>query len=385
MALKDLIIEVQGTLLHQLAEAEQDDNFTDFTSTIQTAVRTRRKAINVLNDLYIRVEEKDQKEKEEEEKQKEKEKEKEKEHSKEAQAPTLELKKNEEPVKVEEETKDRSRLKFWSRRSSNEPPKQRESREVLTPVATPPSPNLVRQGTYTPSDISRQSTYAPSTTTRHSTWSAVSPHLSPQHINPLTRINDFGGFCKGAWHAQNLNLTKAVDKPSLRSYGWSFHCTKCKYTLQADVRDRNLPRFDDRVYKTEDMRFRLLFLLKSHLPQKSSKDLRTYGCLPCALAGAGLKKCTGENHLLAHVQNHALQTFGETVLAGPVSFWAESVLAESMSTYDVIFDGGEDFALPPSALTLTQSQEPGPLNLAEEMFGLVNVWADEKSVKADRS
>ena len=143
------------------------------------------------------------------------------------------------------------------------------------------------------------------------------------------------------------------------------------------MRDRNRPRFDDRVYKMEEMRFRLLLLLKSHLPQKASKDARKYGCLLCALAGGPAKKCAGEEHLFEHLQNHAMQTYGETLLAGPVSIGAESVLVECMATYDVVFDGGEDFVLPPSALEVTQSHESEPLNLVDEVFG--NVWADQKS------
>ena len=362
MALKDLIIEVQGSLLHELAEAEQDDTFTNFSSTIQTAIRTRRKAISVLNDLYLRTEEEEA--------------ENHADRDEEAIAAAQPGSSPPGPVSRkqtmdEEPAKERSRFKLWSRRSSTDISKQkqrndRRSKEVDTPPTEPPSANVTRQSNASFSNV-----------TRRSTWVTISPPTSPQGIRPLNKANDFGGFCKGAWYAQSLNLAKAIGKPSLRSYGWAFHCTKCSYRLQADVRDKNSPRFDDRVYRTEDVRFRLLFLLKSHLPQKNFKDSRQYGCLLCALAGGVAKTCTGEEHLIEHVRTHALQSFGGTLLAGPVSVGVDSVLTETMASYDISFDGVEDFALPPSALEALGSHESEPLDLVDEMYS--NVWADEKS------
>ena len=362
MALKDLVIEVQGTLLHQLAEAEQDDSVTDFEDTIRTAVKTRRKAINVLNDLYLRTEEKEEKAKQETEK--------EVAHSVPERRLTVTT------IDEEDVEKGKNRIKFWRRGS-----KDTRQNAVPTPETAPQSPSITRSSTVVPQSptITRASTVY-SDATRYSNWSAMSPPLSPDAIQPLSKDNDFGGFCKGAWYAQSLNLAKAVGKPSLKSIGWAFHCSKCSYTIQADVRDRNNPKFDDRVYKMEEMRFRLLFLLKSHLPQKNKRDKRMYGCLLCALAGES-KKCTGEEQLIEHLQKHAMQTFGGTLLAGPVSVGTDGVMQESMSTYDVVFDGGEDFILPPSALEPTQSHESEPIDFAE-VYG--NVWADERKGGPER-
>jgi hypothetical protein len=339
-----LIIEVQGSLLHQLAEAEQDDNITDFSSLIATAVRTRRKAENVLNDLYNRAEEQEK-------------------QTEQPEPPPSErtVRKPTYAASIEEEAPKENRLKFW-RRSSTTAPK-RTSQES-SPNIAPQSPNITRQSTAAFSDI-----------TRRSTFSVTSPSWNPEAIYPIAEDNNFGGFCKGAWRAQRYELSKSVSS-SIKSLGRKYHCTKCSYILAADMRDKDHPCFDDRIYKLDDMRFRLLFLLKSHLPQKAARDPRRYGCILCTLAGKPLRTFSGEGHLLEHIFHHQDQVFGDVRLVGPISVEASGVKTETLRDFDILFDRGEDFALPPSMLDDNQSLDEVVIDFPEEIFG--NVWADQK-------
>ncbi|RMZ85044.1 hypothetical protein DV738_g2, partial [Chaetothyriales sp. CBS 135597] len=464
MALKDLIIEVQGTLLRQLGEAEQDISFDDFSETIQTAVRTRRKAINVLNDLYQRAEDealqlkKSQrdanaiaraKQEEDEKRQRLLEEDERKQRlmveeerkrclvaEEENKRQLAEEEESKRRLFEEEENKRRLLEEERQRRLLEEEQKKRRlfeeeeekrsrllrqesqiletSRSLPIPIEQTPREDSgrrrfwsIRSRTkrhseqYEEQHHSLPRTNTNNTITRASVASeqAISlsigspdppayPHspplsASPQHpavspsvpIKPLSKSSNVGGFCQGAWYAQNLRLDKATGKPSLRAYGWAFFCKKCNFRLQADMRDRDRPRFDDRIYQTQTTRFRLLFLLKSHLPVKTARAPRVYACMLCALAGT-TKHCHGEDHLIEHVQHHAKETYGETCLEGPVSIGPDGVHVESNASFDIVFgnrppddediggaqylDGREvEFSLPPPA----ELGQPPPVEL----------------------
>lgn len=53
-ALKDIIIELQGSLIKHLRQASEDDGMTDFSILVDASDEGRIKAVNVLNDLYLR-------------------------------------------------------------------------------------------------------------------------------------------------------------------------------------------------------------------------------------------------------------------------------------------------------------------------------------------
>lgn len=348
-ALKDLIIEAQGSLLHQLAEAEQDDNITDFSSLINTAVRTRRRAENVLNDLYLRTEEK------------------EKETVATAAIPVKQaIRQSTAHTLIPAESPKQSRVKFW-RRSSNTTPYTGDSSDaasISSPTTVPQSPSVSRHSTAALSDI-----------TRRSTFSMTSPSWNPERIHAITEASNLGGFCKGAWRAQRYELGKAVTS-SIKSFERRFHCTKCSFMLPADMRDKDRPRFDDRIYKLDGMRFRLLFLLKSHMSQKNARDGRKYGCILCVLAGLPQRMFIGEGHLLEHVFHHQQQVFGNVSLVGPLSLESDGVKSESFQDFDVLFDREKDFALPPSMLGDNESLDEITIDVPDDIFG--NVWADER-------
>ncbi|RMZ84521.1 hypothetical protein DV737_g1158, partial [Chaetothyriales sp. CBS 132003] len=430
MALKDLIIEVQGTLLHQLVEAEQDDSFDDFTEIIQTAVRTRRRAINVLNDLYQRTEDearqvpvRAQADAEaarameegarkqqlmEEDKRKQRltgegderkqqlteegarrrrlmeEDEKRQRLIEEDERKQRLIEEDERKQRLIEDDERKQRLIEEDERKQRLMEDQRKQRlmedqrkqrlmedqrmQRLMEEDEAKKWRLHDNGPELADTFSQPRLLPADQTIKHeSSPRGFCPALTPVPVQALTKNGNLGGFCKGAWYAQNLRLDKATGSPSLRGYGWAFYCKKCNFRLQADVRDRNHPRFDDRVYQTQATRFRLLFLLKSHLPLKHARDSRIYGCLLCALAGTS-KRCNGEDHLIEHVQRHAKQTLGDTYLDGPISIAPDGVHIESMRTFDLVFgntavdddddgtggaqwlDGKEvEFALPPPA------------------------------------
>ncbi|KAI4271487.1 MAG: hypothetical protein LQ337_005967 [Flavoplaca oasis] len=54
-SLKDILIDLQGSLIKHLRQAQEDDNMNDFTTLVDAADIGRIRTVTVLNDLYVRV------------------------------------------------------------------------------------------------------------------------------------------------------------------------------------------------------------------------------------------------------------------------------------------------------------------------------------------
>ncbi|KAL8921549.1 MAG: hypothetical protein Q9208_005703 [Pyrenodesmia sp. 3 TL-2023] len=54
-SLKDIVIDLQGSLLKHLLQAQEDDSMTDFTTLVDTSDMGRIRTVTVLNELYMRV------------------------------------------------------------------------------------------------------------------------------------------------------------------------------------------------------------------------------------------------------------------------------------------------------------------------------------------
>ena len=54
-SLKDILIDLQGSLIRHLRQAQEDDNMNDFTTLVDASDIGRIRTVTVLNDLYVRV------------------------------------------------------------------------------------------------------------------------------------------------------------------------------------------------------------------------------------------------------------------------------------------------------------------------------------------
>ena len=358
--LKDLILELQANLLSRLADAEEDDTITDFSALVKNADQTRRKAVNILNNLYNRVQEQDGPE--------------DSAPKTFSRATTAATQISRQPTVIDEPptpTTKKKSFSFFRSHSNNDPPEQTlPTRQSTKPSLHQPSPSLVPRSPETPPQSRRDTLTAAAASpnlTRRSTTSSttiLSPPLTPQiqfesnTLHPITESNQYAGLCKGAFHALNLNLSKSIER-SVKSYTHAYHCKKkCQFRLLAHMPTRENPRFDDRVYRIDTVRFRLMFLLKSHMPQKGARDARQYRCLFCVLvAGDGdgggggannakekkkgkeYRRFDSEAHLFEHIARHEGQRMGGTDvdLRGPVEVNAGSVRSCGLADFDLFF------------------------------------------------
>ena len=146
--------------------------------------------------------------------------------------------------------------------------------------------------------------------------STISSNTSIKYIgiNNLlpSEINEYAGFCKGAWRQQIGDRKRAMEE-RLRPGGMYnsakyYQCKQCKFAGRLIPIDKKTNGFDMRVFKiVQGIQFRWEFMFKSHVRVKeacSDPTKATFGCIFCCAEGRGTPVFSGiqtfMNHLLVH-------------------------------------------------------------------------------------
>ena len=146
--------------------------------------------------------------------------------------------------------------------------------------------------------------------------STISSNTSIKYIdfkNLLpSEINEYAGFCKGAWRQQIGDRKRAIEE-RLRPGGMYnsakyYQCKQCKFAGRLIPIDKKTNGFDMRVFKlVQGIQFRWEFMFKSHIRVKevcSEPTKATFGCIFCCAEGKGTPLFGGiqtfMNHLLVH-------------------------------------------------------------------------------------
>ena len=125
-------------------------------------------------------------------------------------------------------------------------------------------------------------------------------------------LNNFGGFCKGAWRQQVGDSKRAMEE-RIRP-GGMYHqakywqCRHCKFEGRSVPIDKKKSGYDMRVFKlVEGIQFRWEFMFKSHVPSKdadSSPTKAAFGCIFCCTDGKGTPICNGIQSFMDHLTEH---------------------------------------------------------------------------------
>ena len=182
----------------------------------------------------------------------------------------------------------------------------------------------------------------------------MTPPISP--ISPLSSIDVLAAasFCKGAYYIQQGILNKGLSL-SAKNMEWACHCRKCPFAIPADTQ-HGRPRFDDRAKSTLKLRWRSLLLFKSHLAT-SQKKKRVYKCLICVLQGIQVPTFESEHDMFEHMITHQGGVSNGIELWGPLSLEPTGVRVATETTFDVCFAENPRFALPESAFEMSIATE----------------------------
>jgi len=153
------------------------------------------------------------------------------------------------------------------------------------------------------------------------TSSVVKPTTPPTTLDWPSPMNDYGGFCQGAYylqaglHKDGVKLRNASIATTGESWYWGCRNSKCVFESPA-CKIRKEFFFDDSVCQFRGLKYRLAFLAKSHVALKRSKNkVYSYRCIFCVLQGKGSPIITSIRSLLEHVVQHRGQPIDESILA----------------------------------------------------------------------
>ncbi|KAL8734795.1 MAG: hypothetical protein Q9181_003039 [Wetmoreana brouardii] len=369
-SLKDILINLQASLIRHLRQAQEDDNMTDFTTLVDASDIGRIKTVTVLNELYLRMTM----------------------AATVGQTPvgnlasftapqmasqtspplqpsernlvqagndiatspkhqdTLSTKSPEHQTTRQTTPKpsffDRVRRKFSAKESGSRRNSARSSSTGSENEAKPhgnlhrktlsPSPMLSPQAAIDEENpwaaessrqatsirapgpdtsMSRASTLVASFRQRPSTVSSAS---SAPHERMLSPFLLYGGFCKGAYKMQvhdkeAMKLRNQSVAKTGEAYYWACCSSKCAF--EGPARRDGDWAYDDAVRETHGVRYRWSFLAKAHVALSKVKNGKyDYGCVFCIYVGIECPVFHGIKEFLEHIGTHRGKSIADTML-----------------------------------------------------------------------
>ena len=135
--------------------------------------------------------------------------------------------------------------------------------------------------------------------------------INPGDLLP-SEMNNFAGFCKGAWRQQIGDRRRALEERvrpgGLYNIAKYYQCKQCKFEGRFIPIDKKNGGFDMRVFKlVQGIQFRWEFMFKCHIQVKqacSDPTKATFGCIFCCADGRRTPMFEGiqtfMNHLIKH-------------------------------------------------------------------------------------
>ena len=442
-ALQTVTIEVQSSMLKHLREAVKDDDMNDFGECIDSIIEARLRAVTTLNELYLR--------------QRDAVKRRTTISSTETtplSPPPSFASLPDQPIPPSRTATETSmpaeRSSIFSkkpRRPTNDSLGPEEgslsgsptnnSTLTLESVASRDSgffgPRRIRSNTpkhetvvYLASPTQRASTATtaaanpPTSSPRSST---ASLHSSQSRTLSTVPTQNPGNLCEGAYYVQyTASTATSTTDPLLASTGfqlskdkkskyWKCRRSKCSFQGIAKPTDPTRPElgygYDPTARRAGPLRYRWLFLAKSHAVQGKDDFMRKSRCLVCRLllaspsspsssAAAAAEEGAsppqqstanananalyeGDTRLLAHVNKHAGQTVSGVRLSGPISFRHDRVVPSDEAGFDVDFpvSTATTITTPPSAIPTPHGQPVAELYSFSRASTAVEMRGDE--------
>ena len=135
--------------------------------------------------------------------------------------------------------------------------------------------------------------------------------INPRDLLP-SEMNQYGGFCKGAWRQQIGDKKRAMEERvrpgGMYNAARYWQCKQCKFEGRLVAIDKKTSRYDLRVFRLVDgIQFRWEFMFKSHLHQHNPTPDPTkssFGCIFCCAEGRGTPTFDGLTPFMMHLIEH---------------------------------------------------------------------------------
>jgi hypothetical protein len=156
-------------------------------------------------------------------------------------------------------------------------------------------------------------------------------------ISPITK---YGACCKYAYELREGNIKKGLMLQMAGFYGghafYGCASTKCEFQCPA-AQDKRVYKIDTRVFTSpEGIKYRWLFLAKSHVQQPDSR-FPSFRCLVCVLLKDDSAVYHGKEALFAHLADHQGAFLGDTLIGGQLAFDNHGATSGEDAEFDVKF------------------------------------------------
>ena len=189
-----------------------------------------------------------------------------------------------------------------------------------------------------------------------------------------TALPKYGGFCKYAHLLRDpsFSQSKALRLANLTQYAqtWVHQCSSihCRFQWRAVPAKRATLDIDRRVYQSHGLKWRMLFLAKSHVASHETGNKQRYACLICALSGQMHGEVfTGTDALIEHVAGHSEREVSGVKLEGGLNFDNEGVRP---------LDQGQEWDLWLPEREMCEEQVGGEHGVPEPVEGAEAIRAD---------
>lgn len=226
---------------------------------------------------------------------------------------------------------------------------------------------------------------SPSIIDTNDALSIVKPPAPLTTFNWPSPMNGYGGFCQGAYylqaglHKDGVKLRNASIAKTGESWYWGCRNSKCVFESPACKIGKEFS-FDDSVYQFQGLRYRWAFLAKSHVALGRSKNkVYNYRCIFCVLQGKGSPIVTSIRSLLEHIVQHRGQPMDESILAKTLCINAR--LAAEKEYFDINLPPLETISLEAEdseEMSLSSEREDEPPTAhgkSSSTSGLASVWS----------
>ncbi|MCJ1398794.1 hypothetical protein MMC11_001995 [Xylographa trunciseda] len=162
----------------------------------------------------------------------------------------------------------------------------------------------------------QRNSFARSQTSEHTDQFSIRAPI--RRITEPCTTNNYSGFCKGAFELQvgsnTLKRRKEMGPLSSDPVYWACPSSRCAFAGNAHRRGIDWVH-DDRVRSLHGVRFRWMFLAKSHVQQKRVKDgHHNYICIFCVMQNRESPVISKDDDLMKHISQHRGEQLGEAIL-----------------------------------------------------------------------
>ena len=135
--------------------------------------------------------------------------------------------------------------------------------------------------------------------------------IRPEDLLP-SEMNDYAGFCKGAWRQQIGDKKRAMEERvrpgGMYNAAKYWQCKHCKFEGRLTPINKKLNGYDMRIFRlVEGIQFRWEFMFKSHIPTKdqdANPTKATFGCMFCCADGRPMPSFSGVQAFMSHLTEH---------------------------------------------------------------------------------